>query len=142
MNNATYQLKSIMIYSGSGLRGHWRSAIKEGSGFLLYYDDDSMPKLLKSSEIKEFLCNGTDYTYVADVTEMEELPVSEPRVNYENQNPVSLQKNVHSTMVSPMKSSILNHSAGDTDELNLTNQATPKNASLCQWESYNHPFKS
>ena len=62
LNGILYTLQSVMIYTGSGFTGHWRSVIKEPLGYVLY-DDIAEPLLLQTIDLINILKDGTDFIY-------------------------------------------------------------------------------
>ena len=77
LNGVPYILQSVMIHTGTGLRGHWRSLIKEPSGYVLY-NDTAEPILLLPSALKNILKEGTEFIYFrvfppTDVSSMNEI---------------------------------------------------------------------
>ena len=67
LNGIEYMLKSGMLYTGTGDRGHWRCIVKNG-GKLIVYDDEKNP--IRGG--KRDLRNGTDFIFVKNTS-------SEPR---------------------------------------------------------------
>ena len=64
LNGLPYILQSVMIYTGTGYCGHWRSLIKEPLGYVLY-NDTAEPELLTPTGLKNLLNEGTDFIYLS-----------------------------------------------------------------------------
>lgn len=67
LQNQTYTLQSVMLYTGNIQEGHWRSLNRENNMYVLY-DDDHPPQTLDSSKITSILKKGVDFIYVANTT--------------------------------------------------------------------------
>ena len=65
MGGLDYKLKSAMLYSGSGSRGHWRCLVKEGEGYVVY-NDMQVSSLLDAARLKSEMRQGTDFIFIAE----------------------------------------------------------------------------
>ena len=62
LNGMEYLLKSGMLYTGTGERGHWRCIVKQGEK-LIVYNDEQIPVRGGAKDLK----NGTDFIFVKNV---------------------------------------------------------------------------
>ena len=63
-----YKLKSAMLYTGCGYRGHWRSLVKERPGYVVY-NGDRQPVVWDRNRKEAFnreLRKGINFIFVAE----------------------------------------------------------------------------
>ena len=67
LRNQSYTLKSVMVWTGDAVNGHWRALIKVNNNYNLY-DDWQPPETLTSTNVTSTLKHVVDFIYVANTT--------------------------------------------------------------------------
>ena len=93
MRGTRFSLQTAMLYDGNALGGHWRSLIKESTGFGLYSDANQPTHLTSASEINDALMMSTDIIYIQSSAEdTGEVEIENPAEEFETNKSQPPQK--------------------------------------------------